>query len=140
MGEIKFNSLPCGHVCCTNCWFNYLKSLISEAKVEEIKCVEHSCKEIISDDFIYKHIKNDNQLLEKFEKFKKRANILNDPNKRQCPEPDCDSYLEKDGIKKYVKCKKGHEYCFECLRKPHGDSTCDEFLEKELLNWKKINV
>ena len=137
MEEIKFNSLPCGHVCCTNCWFNYLKSLISEAKVEKIKCVEHSCKEIISDDFIYKHIKDDNQLLEKYEKFKKRANILNDENKRQCPEPDCDSYLEKDGIKKYVKCEKGHEYCFECLRKPHGNSTCDEFLEKELLIWKK---
>ena len=34
----------------------------------------------------------------------------------------------------YVKCKKGHEYCFECLRKPHGDSSCDEFLEKELLS------
>ena len=44
MEEIKFNSLPCGHICCTNCWFNYLKSLISEAKVEEIKCVEHNCK------------------------------------------------------------------------------------------------
>ena len=71
MEEIKFNLLPCGHVCCTNCWFNYLKSLISEAKVEEKKCVELSCKEIISDDFIYKHIKDDNQLLEIFEKFKK---------------------------------------------------------------------
>ena len=66
-----------------------------------------------------------------------RANIINDPNKRQCPEPDCDSYLEKTGINNYVKCKKGHEYCFECLRKPHGNSTCDEFLEKELLIWKK---
>ena len=66
-----------------------------------------------------------------------RANIINDPNKRQCPEPDCDSYLEKTGENNYVKCKKGHEYCFECLRKPHGNSTCDEFLEKELLIWKK---
>ena len=133
----KFNALPCGHICCTQCWINYLKSLISEAKVEEIKCVEHKCKEIISEEFILKHIKNDKKLVEKYEKFKIRANILKDPNKRQCPEPDCDSFLEKKGKSKYVKCKKGHEYCFECLRKPHGNSSCDEFMEKEFLNWKK---
>ena len=66
-----------------------------------------------------------------------RANIINDPNKRQCPEPDCDSYLEKINDNNYVKCKKGHEYCFECLRNPHGNSSCDEFLEKKLLIWKK---
>ena len=133
----KFNLLPCGHICCTQCWINYLKTLISEAKVEEIKCVEHKCKEIISEDFILKHIKNDKKLVEKYDKFKKRANILKDPNKKQCPHPDCDSFLIKKGDIKYVECEKGHEYCFECLRKPHGESTCDEFMEKEFLSWKK---
>ena len=133
----KFNILPCGHICCTQCWINYLKTLILEAKVEEIKCVEHKCKEIISEDFILKHIKNDTKLVEKYDKFKKRANILKDPNKKQCPYPDCDSFLVKEGNKKYVTCEKGHEYCFECLRKPHGVSSCDEFMEKEFLLWKK---
>ena len=133
----KFNILPCGHICCTQCWINYLKTLILEAKVEEIKCVEHKCKEIISEEFILKHIKNDKKLVEKYDKFKKRANILKDPNKKQCPHPDCDSFLIKDENIKYVKCEKGHEYCFECLRKPHGVSSCDEFMEKEFLSWKK---
>ena len=76
----KFNVLPCGHICCTQCWINYLKTLILEAKVEEIKCVEHKCKEIISEEFILKHIKNDKKLVEKYEKFKKRANILKERN------------------------------------------------------------
>ena len=39
--EIKQNSIPCGHYFCTHCWFNYLKTSIIEAKVENIKCMEH---------------------------------------------------------------------------------------------------
>ena len=135
--EKKFNTLSCGHVCCAYCWLNYLKTLITEAKVEKIKCVEHDCKEIISEEFILKHINNDEQLLNKYQKFKKRAEIINDKNKRQCPKPDCESFLEKSKITNYVKCENGHEYCFECLKPPHGAKKCDEMAEKEFLKWKK---
>ena len=135
--EKKFNEIPCGHICCTQCWINYLKTLISEAKVEEIKCVEHECKQIISEDFILKHIKDDQNLIEKYKKFKNRAEIINDKNKKQCPNPDCESYLEKSSTSKYVKCKNGHEYCFDCLKKPHGKNACEDILEKKFLKWKK---
>ena len=33
----EFNSIPCGHLFCTHCWFNYLKTSILEAKVDKIK-------------------------------------------------------------------------------------------------------
>jgi len=136
-GEKHFNALPCGHICCTQCWTNYLKALITEAKVEQIKCVDHKCKEIISEEFILNHIKDDNKLVNKYKKFKKRALIINDKNKKQCPKPDCDSFLEKSTLSKYVKCEHGHEYCFECLKPPHGKTDCDELMEKELLKWSK---
>ena len=136
-GEKNFNALPCGHICCTQCWTNYLKTLITEAKVEQIKCVDHKCKEIISEEFILNHIKDDNKLVNKYKKFKKRALIINDKNKKQCPKPDCDSFLEKSTLSKYVKCEHGHEYCFECLKPPHGKTDCDELMEKELLKWSK---
>ena len=135
--EIKMNSLPCGHVCCTQCWLNYFKTLITEAKVESIKCVEHNCKQIISEEFIFKFIKDDKKLMSKYERFKERAKIIRDPNKKPCPKPDCESYLEKNPNKKYVKCKKGHEYCFDCLLPPHGKSTCEQILEKDFMKWKK---
>ena len=135
--DLKFNLLPCNHVCCTECWTNYLKSLINEAKVDRIKCVEYKCKEEIPEDFIFKHINNDEKLIEKYNKFKIRANILKDPNKKFCPEPDCESFLEKNSEEKYVQCKNGHEFCFECLRKPHGNSSCEQFMEKEFMTWKK---
>ena len=54
----ELNTIPCGHLFCNHCWFNYLKTLISEAKVEKIKCMDHECKEHISDEFILKHISN----------------------------------------------------------------------------------
>ena len=50
--EKKENSIPCGHLFCTHCWFNYLKTSIIEAKVEDIKCMAHECIEIISEEFI----------------------------------------------------------------------------------------
>ena len=135
--EKKSNSLQCGHVCCTQCWLNYLKTLIAEAKVEKIKCVDHDCKEIISEEFILKHINADEQLINKYKKFKKRAEIINDKNKRQCPNPDCESFLLKSSKTNYVKCENGHEYCFECLKPPHGNKKCDEIMEKEFIKWKK---
>ena len=44
--------MKCGHLFCTHCWFNYLKTAITEAKVEQIKCMDHECKEILSEEFI----------------------------------------------------------------------------------------
>ena len=132
----KFNLIPCGHICCTQCWLHYFKSKISEARVEQIKCVEYKCNHIISEEFILKHIKNDKILLKQYERFKLRAEILKDPNKRQCPSPDCDKYLQKSKDK-YVKCENGHKFCFECLRPWHGKDSCEKSLEKDFMNWKK---
>ncbi len=135
--EKKFNDIPCGHVCCTQCWLNYLKTLITEAKVDKIKCVEHKCKEIIQEEFILKHIKDDKKLVDKYQRFKKRCSIINDKNKKQCPKPDCESFLEKSVFSNYVKCENGHKYCFECLKPPHGNKKCEEILEKDFMKWKK---
>ena len=133
----KLNTIPCGHLFCTHCWFNYLKTSIIEAKVENIKCMEHECKDIISEEFILKHLKDNNDLIEKYNKFKKRAEIINDKNKKQCPHPNCESFLQKSEKSKYVKCENGHKYCFECLKPSHGDKSCDYQIEKQFANWTK---
>ena len=133
----KTNVLPCGHLCCTQCWLNYFKTAISEAKVEQIKCVDFLCKEVISEEFILNHIKDDKTLVDKYNKFKLRAEIIKDNNKKQCPHPDCESYLEKSRNTKYVKCKLGHEYCFDCLKPPHGNTSCEDNVDKQFLKWKK---
>ena len=68
-----------------------------------------------------------------------KHSIINDKDKRQCPNPDCESFLEKSKITNDVKCENGHEYCFECLKPPHGNKKCDEMMEKDFLKWKKKN-
>ena len=77
----ELNKIPCGHLFCTHCWFNYLKTLITEAKVEKIKCMNHECNENISEEFILKHISYNNNLIDKYKKFKKRIEVLQDKNK-----------------------------------------------------------
>ena len=131
------NAIPCGHLFCTHCWFNYLKTSILDAKVDEIKCMNHGCKEYISNEFILKQISEDNNLIEKYLKFKRRSEIIKDENKKLCPNPDCDSYLQKSENSKYVKCENGHIYCYECLKPPHGNKSCDYTLEKEFMKWKE---
>ena len=133
----KNNSIGCGHLFCTHCWFNYLKTLILEAKIENIKCMNHECNKNISDEFILKHISEDNKLIEKYIKFKKRSDIIKDKNKKLCPNPDCDSFLKKTEKTKYTKCENGHQYCFECLKPPHGNKTCDYVIDKTFMKWKK---
>ena len=117
-----------------------MKALIFEAKVEQIKCMEYQCYQKIDENFILKHIKNDHILLEKYEKFKLRAEIINDPNKKQCPQQNCESFLKKLKNDNFVKCQKGHKFCFECLRPWHEGDSCEKIMEKEFLKWKKNKV
>ena len=63
------NKIKCGHLFCKNCWFNYLRYLILESKVDKIKCMDVGCNQIISEDFILKHISEDDNLIQKYKKF-----------------------------------------------------------------------
>jgi len=93
--------------------------------------MEHECTDIISEEFILKHLTDNDNLIEKYNKFKKREEIINDKNKKQCPHPNCESFLQKSEKTKYVKCENGHKYCFECLKEPHGFKLCDYQIEKQ---------
>ena len=137
--EMKRRHLPCGHICCDICWAEYLRTKIEEAAVAKITCVGLDCKEELSEDFILIHINGNSALIKKYHKFLDRAQIIKDPFKKFCPEPDCDSYLEK-GKEKYVTCKNGHKYCYICLKKWHGSSKCDEELDKDFQLWKKDKI
>ena len=131
------NSLPCGHLFCSNCWLDYLKTLISEAKTNKIKCMESKCSEYISEEFIIQHISKDLNLSEKYIKFKNRYEIIKDKNKKLCPHVGCDSFLQKSDKTKYVECENGHKYCFECLAPPHESKKCKNKNEKKFLKWTK---
>ena len=126
----------CGHAFCSDCWFDSLSIKIQENKLPSIKCLDYKCKEKLSDDFIINILSRDINLLKKYKRYKLELEIINSPNKKLCPYPDCDSYLElKDILNKDVTCKNNHTYCFECLKKPHGKLPCNEDIDKSLADY-----
>jgi hypothetical protein len=130
----------CHHSYCYNCWFIHLKTKIENSDIGKLKCIDIKCKEIISEEFILDIIKKDKKLVDKYKKFKNRLKILEDPNKIFCPEPNCDSYAIKDKKIKYVKCENGHNFCCICMKKPHGNNSCENELEKDFQIWKKGKI
>ena len=139
--SLKVNTLEkCGHSFCNSCWYDFLSIKIKENKIISIKCLDYECKEKLSDEFIINLLNNDYELIKKYKRFKSELEILNDPNKKLCPFPECDSYLELKDIKnKDVTCLNNHTFCFLCLQKPHGKLPCNENLEASMIEFAKKN-
>ncbi len=129
----------CGDMYCSHCWFSYLQSKIEEG-YGNIKCMNYTCKENLSEEFIKNIIKDNKQLVEKFKKFCIKMEVLNNPNKKFCPIKNCDSYAEKIGNNKNVICKKGHKFCFNCLKNWHNKEKCEEKEEEDFKIWKQGKI
>jgi len=130
----------CGHSFCNSCWYDFLSIKIKENKLISIKCLDYKCQEKLSDEFIINLLNNDYELIRKYKRFKSELEILNDPNKKLCPFPECDSYLELKDIKnKEVTCLNNHTFCFLCLQKPHGKLPCNENLDTSIKEFAKKN-
>ena len=130
----------CGHAFCSSCWFDFLSVNIKENKLPSIKCLDYNCRVKLTDEFIINLLGSDQNLIQKYKRYKLELEIINDPNKKLCPYPNCDSYLELIDIRnKDVTCKNGHKYCFDCLKKPHGKLPCNAKIDKSLIEFAKNN-
>ena len=45
--------------------------------------------------------------------------------------------MQKSEISNYVECENGHKYCFECLKPPHGNESCDKNIDMKFMKWKE---
>ena len=130
----------CGHSYCNSCWYDFLSVQIQENKLPFIKCLNYECKEKLTDVFILYLLNNNIELIKKYEKYKLEFEILNNPNKKNCPFPNCDSYLElKDPKIKDVTCLNNHTFCFLCLQKPHGKLACNAKMDNDIIEFAKNN-
>ena len=134
--------ISCGHSFYIDCWENYFQEKINNMNVAKISCMQHGCSVVLSKDFIKKILANDDALIKKYEKFLERQNLLmSNKNIKFCPIPDCDGYAEKkDKGNKYVQCNFGHDFCFECLKQPHGNQNCEEIIDADFEEWKKHKI
>ena len=79
----------CGHSYCDGCWFDSLSIKIKENKLPSIKCLDYNCKEKLDDEFIINILDKDKDLIKRYKRYKLELLIINDPNKKLCPYPDC---------------------------------------------------
>ena len=131
----------CGHSFCSSCWYDALSVKIKENKLSSIKCLDYNCPEKLSDSFIINILKKDNELLKIYKRYKLELEVIENPNKKLCPSPNCDSYLELNNIhNKDVTCLNNHTFCFLCLQKRHGNLPCNENdLDKSVIESAKNN-
>ena len=134
------NSLLCNHLFCSDCYLNYFQDKIKNNKVGKITCMQHKCTYEFDEDFIISHLNGDQNLINKYKKFKLRSDLYNDPNIKFCPIKDCESYARKEGDNKYVKCLEGHQFCFICSKPWHGKKKCQDEIDKDFKKWKKNKV
>jgi len=135
--EMENNFVECFHGFCDECYFNYFKEKINNNEIDKIKCPEKNCENIIYNDFIEKKLILDISLLEKYKKLKEKRQLLLDPNIKFCPFANCESYARKEK-NKYVMCKNGHKFCFNCLNNWHENKPCIEE-DPNFKKWKKSN-
>ena len=130
----------CGHSFCDECWYDFLSTKIKENKLAFIKCMDYECSEKPDDDFIINLLNSNHELIDKYKRFKLELEIINDPNRKFCPFPNCNSFLElKDKNNKKVKCSNNHTFCFLCLKSPHGNLPCNNEINKSMIEYEKNN-
>lgn len=135
--ETVNNTLPCKHLFCNDCYLNYFQDKIKNNKVGKITCMQHKCPHEFDDAFIIKHLAGDEELINKYKKFKLRNKLYEDTNIKFCPIKDCESYAKREGNEKYVTCLEGHQFCFDCSRPWHGNKKCQDEIDKDFNKWKK---
>ena len=134
--EMSNNFLECFHGFCDSCYYDYLKEKINTNNIEKIKCLKDDCNVMLYDNFIQYHLRNDIPLLEKYLKFKKRRQLMLDPNIQLCPYPNCESYAKKYNNNYFVTCMEGHKFCFNCLKDWHGNEKCKLETDSKFDKWK----
>ena len=141
--DLENYKIECEHKFCKECWINYIEEKIKSNG--EILCMEKTCLKKINDERIRYFIKENDILLKKYENYDLKRKVYNNSNMKFCPFPDCNGIgIIKnltDPNNKFIKCSKGHEFCFVCLKKWHKGKKCkEEVLDKNLKKLKdKIN-
>ena len=133
----------CKEIFCDFCYYNHLKESIKSAKVN-IYCP--NCNNILKEGEIIQKIyetsdqekKEAEELINIFKKNIKNFEIINNKNIRFCPIIGCDSFAVKEKDI-FVKCEKGHKFCFNCEKQWHKNRKCEneEEIEKSFEEFKK---
>ena len=85
-------------------------------------------------------MRNNKKFSQLFESFKKRRDILINPNKKFCPFPNCESFLTNKLTSYITRCEFNHSFCSNCLQN-HIELLCEEEeYGKDFQLWKEGKI
>lgn len=122
--------INCDHRSCLKCMKIYMETEISESRVH-LRCPE--CVELIHPYDIDQVIGGNASLVEKYHTFSIRRVLMNEPDTRWCPAPDCGYAVIAYGCASCpkLKCERpgcNTEFCYNCKQAWHPNSPCDVHL------------
>ena len=134
-------SFSCEHQFCKDCVVEQFKSLIKDAKIDKITCLDFDCRKPINEDAIRNVLADQPDYLEKYERFKKAKELEADPLVRYCPKAGCSEYMKADSNEteklQCLSCKTW--VCFRCRDVWHEDVSCKEAMNSQLKGWAEEN-
>lgn len=132
----------CQHRACLSCLRQYLRIEICESRIN-ITCIQ--CQELMHPNDIKSILKNDINLIGKYESFMVRRTLITDPDVRWCPAPDCDYCVIASGCAScpMLKCERpGCKtlFCYHCKQEWHPEQTCDQARAQRAINNKTVFI
>eukprot|EP01083_Nonionella_stella_P209472 759295_1 len=121
---------PCGHIFCKECLYQNYRTKILDGSVS-LTCTEYKCTRKISEDELMSIIGEEQELCQKFVRFKYYAAVSQNPNCRWCPSPDCDTAMLGDPSQSVLTCSQcSTSICFRCSMPWHEGKLCSDVVDE----------
>ena len=93
-----------------------------------MNCPMEGCTCEYTEDIIHQNVNE--EMWEKFKKFKARRLISLDPNVRWCPRLNCENHVVGNILSKTLHCTCGQAICYSCGNQDHPGVSCENALDK----------
>ena len=90
--------LSCEHLFCKECVIEQFKSLISEAKLDKLTCLDFECRMPVEEVTILSLLGDEPDVLEKYKRFKEAKELESDPLIRYCPKAGCAEHMKASSL------------------------------------------
>ena len=121
------------HKFCKNCVFSYLSQMIDSNQILHIKCPD-DCAVVLLGTDIESLLSEAPELYIRYIRLSKTRQLSMNPNICWCVRAGCDQYIERNPQKIHLTCDKCfQEICFLCKNGWHGQRTCEQAMNQELM-------